>query len=56
MGVTGDVYDRPGEYHRRSLICIKFHPPKVTQLTNLVEVTVQGLCYSNSNAWEWHNR
>ena len=34
----------------------RFHSPKVTPLTNLAEVTVQGLCYYNSNALGWHNR
>ena len=26
-----------------------------SQLTNNDEVTDQGLCYCNSNAWGWHN-
>ena len=32
----------PGDYHSLSLTRIQFHPPKVTPLTNLQEVTVQG--------------
>ena len=33
----------------------QFHPQKVTPLTNLHEVTAQGLCCCNSNTWGWHN-
>ena len=35
---------RPRDYHSLGLIRIQFHPPKVTKLTNLDEVTTQGLC------------
>ena len=45
----------PGDYHSRSLTRIQFHPPKVTLLTNLAEVTLQGLCYCISNVCGWHN-
>ena len=48
------VRDR-GDYHSLSLARIQFHPPKVTPLNNLHEVTSQGLCYCNSKAWGWHN-
>ena len=47
---------RPVDYHILNLTRIQFHPPKVTPLTNLAEVTVQGLCYRNSSAWGWQNR
>ena len=30
-------------------------PLKVTPLTNLDEVTAQGLCYCNSDPWGWQN-
>ena len=45
----------PGDYHSLSFTRIQFYPPKVAPLTNLDEVTAQGLCYCNSNAWGWHN-
>ena len=41
----------PGDYHSLSLTSIQFHPPKVTPLTNLAEVTAQGLCNSISYSW-----
>ena len=46
---------RPLDYHSLCLTRIQFHPPKVTPLTNPAKVTYQGLCYSNSEAWGWHN-
>ena len=46
----------PGDYHCLSLTRIQFHSPKVTPLTNLHEVTAQGLCFCNSNAWGWHKQ
>ena len=46
---------RPRDYHSFGHTCIQFHPPKVTPLTNPAKVTDQGLCYCNSDAWEWHN-
>ena len=46
---------RPGDYHSLCLTHIKFYPTKVTPLTNLAEVALQGLCYCNSNARGWNN-
>ena len=47
---------RPRDYHIcLGLTRIQFHPPKVTPLTNPANVTDQGLCYCNSDAWGWHN-
>ena len=34
-------YPASGGYHNLSLTRIEFHPPKVTPLTNLADVTVQ---------------
>ena len=34
---------------------IQFHPPKVPPLTSLDDVSAQGHCYCNSNAWGSHN-
>ena len=45
----------PGDYHSLSLICMEFHPSKVMPLTNLDEVTAQGLWHCNSSATGWHN-
>ena len=45
---------RPRNYHSLSLTRIKFHPPKVSPLTNPAKVTDQGLCYRNSDPWGWH--
>ena len=45
----------PGDYHSLSLTRIQFHPPKVTPLINLHEVTAHWLCYFNFKAWGWHN-
>ena len=42
-------------YHSLDFTRIQFQPLEVTPLTNLAEVTDQGLCYRNSNAWGWHN-
>ena len=40
---TGDGMHcaRPGDYHSLSLTHIKFHPQKVTPLTNLDDITAQ---------------
>ena len=46
----------PGDYHSLSLTRIQIHPAKVTPLTNLDEVTAQGLCYCNPNTWGCHNQ
>ena len=46
---------RPRDYHSLGLKSIKFHPAKVTPLTNPAKVTDQGLCYRNSDARGWHN-
>ena len=35
----------PADYRILSLTRIQFHPIKVTQLINLAEVSVLGLCY-----------
>ena len=55
MGVTGDSFCMTWKLSVFSLTRVQFHPPKVIPLTNLVEVTVQELCYCNSNAWVWYN-
>ena len=34
---------------------MQLYSSKVTPLTNPTEVTDQGFCYCNSNAWGWHN-
>ena len=43
------------DYHSLGLTRIQFHPLKVTPRIQFDEVTVQGLCYRNLNAWGWHN-
>ena len=45
----------PRYYHGLSLTRIRFHPPKVTPLINLDEVTAHWICFCNSNSWEMHN-
>ena len=45
----------PGDYHSLSRTSIHFYPAKVTPLTNLAEVTLQGLGNCKSNAWGWHS-
>ena len=42
MGVLGMHCARPRDYHSLGLTRIKFHPPKVTPLTNPAKVTDQG--------------
>ena len=49
MGVTGDAFCVTWRLVF-ILLTINFNFPNVTPLTNLVEVTDQGLCYCNSNA------
>ena len=55
MGVTGDALCETRDYHSLGLTRIQFHPPKVTPLTEPAKVKDQGLCYSNSDPWGWHN-
>ena len=55
MGVAGDALCMTWDNHSLTLTRIQFHPLKVSPLANLAEITVQGLCNCNSNAWKWHN-
>ena len=48
-------YGSPGDYQSLRLALIQFHTPEATSLTNVHEVTAQGLCYCNSNAWGFCN-
>ena len=45
----------PRDYHSLGFTHIQFHHPKVTPRTNPANVTDQGLCNCNSDAWGWHN-
>ena len=43
------------EYHSLRFTSIQFHPQNGHITTSFDEVTTQGLCYCNSDAWGWHN-
>ena len=44
-----------GDYHSLSLTCIQFHPPKITPLTNLVEVQFRASA-TETQCCGWHDK
>ena len=53
--VTGDALCVTWRQSLSWSYSIQFHSINVTPLTNPAEITDQGLCYCNSNAWQRHN-